>query len=233
MDDLLRLAHSYQVRLSDPAFEAQCTEFVKILQSIEADFNLLHELQCSFSDFRKAASHVQTLCSKINKRWPVATAQLLVADASEMGSEPHPSDISMICESYTLPGGFEHKCEHDRVLQTLLLFRVAAQNLNHEWQETERTHPINTTGVYPFTEDFEDVLSKIITWTETAFRRVDGYCISCCDPDHTQCSLTVGCPCCDRRNSQRITQTDTPSIRSNLVTKKNSRGTQRRKKVDS
>ena len=212
MDDLLRLARSHHARLSDPAFDAQCKEFNEILQSVAADFNLLHELQRVFFHFRNAASNLQTVCGKINKRWPLGTALSLVAEFSEIDSEQRASDTE-ISDPHTFPGGFEHNCQNDGVVQTLLRFRVAAQNLNNEWQETDGTHAIDTTGFYPFKEDFEDVLSKISTWTETTSRRVDGYCVSCCDPDHAQCSLTAGCPCCDMRNLQDATLKDAPSAR--------------------
>jgi len=233
MDDLLRLARSYHARLSDPAFEEQCKEFNEILQSVEADFNLLHELQRVFFDFRNAASTLQILCSKINKRWPLDPASSLVADASEIASEQHANEAGKTCDPQTFPGEFEHKCQNDRVMQTLLGFSVAAQNLNDEWQETDGTHAIDTTGFYPFKENFEDVVSKIMTWTETTSRRVDGYCISCCDPNHEQCSLTAGCPCCDMRNSQDATLNDTASGRRVATRKKDRRGSQRLKKANS
>jgi hypothetical protein len=223
MDELLRLARSYHARLSDPAFEAQCKEFNEVLQSVEADFNLLHELQRVVFNFRNAASNLQTLCSRINKRWPLGTELSLVGNASEIASERHSSDTSRISDPRAFPGGFEQKCQNDRVVQTLLCFRVAAQNLNNEWQETDGKHAIDTTGFYPFKEDFEEVLSKISTWTETTSRRVDGYCVSCCDPDHVQCSLTAGCPCCDMRNSQDATLKDPPSGRREATRRKDQR----------
>jgi hypothetical protein len=233
MDDLLRLARSYHATLSDPAFEAQCKEFNEILQSVEADFNLLHELQRVFFDFRNVASSLQILCGKINKRWPLDSALSLVADASEIASAQHANEAGKICDPQTFPGEFEHKCQNDRVMQTLLGFRVAAQNLNNEWQQTDGTHAIDTTVFYPFTEDFEDVVNKIITWTETTCRRVEGHCISCCDPDHAQCSLTAGCPCCDMRNSQDATLNDAASGQRVATRKKDCRGSQRLKKNDS
>lgn len=233
MDELLRLARSHQARLSDPAFEAQCKEFNEILQSAVADFNQLRELQGVFFNFWNAASNLKALCSKIDRRWPLATALSLVADGFEIGPEQQPSDTSNISDPHTFPGGFQHNCQNDRVVQTLLRFRVAAQNLNNEWQETDGTHAIDTTGFYPFKEDFEDVLSKISTWTETTSRRVDGYCISCCDPDHAQCSLTAGCPCCNMRKSQDATLKDATVRVTRGNEKKGQRGTQRLKKADS
>lgn len=229
MDDLLRLARSHQARLSDPAFEEQCNDLEKLLQSIAGDFKLLHELQRVFSDFRKAALNLKTLCSKIDKHWPVGAAVSLVGAASETSPEQHAVYISQIIEPHRFANGVEHKCHNDRVLDTLLRFRVAAQELNNEWQETDGTHAIDTTGAYPFQEDFEDVLTKIIIWTEATFRRVDGYCVLCCFADHAECSLTAGCPCCDARNSQGDTQKDAFSRRRVATKRKRRQGTQRRK----
>jgi hypothetical protein len=76
MDELLQLARSYHARLSDPAFEAQCKEFNEVLQSVEADFNLLHELQRVFirgdRQTRKSASdEAQYFSLAMDYRFPL------------------------------------------------------------------------------------------------------------------------------------------------------------------
>ena len=217
MDDLLRLARSHLARFSDPQFEAQCNEFNEMVVSALADFDAVRDLQRAWFNFRNATSALQTQCSKINQRWPIGVpVPGLVAES--IGSQKHTSRINN-------PQGLrchagEHKCQDDPVLLALLKFRVAAQDLYEEWQKTDGTHAIDITAVYPFQDSFEEVLTKISIWTETTFRRVDGYCESCCLPDHHQCSLTAGCPCCDMRNSQDLTPKDAVSMRPSLATKK-------------
>lgn len=174
-----------------------------------ADFEALRDLQRAWFDFRNATSALKAHCSKINQRWPTGLPSDLAVKLS-MRAEKHTGRFSNPQALGCRAG--EHKCQNDPLLLALLKFSVAAQNLHDEWEQEDGTHAIDRTLVYPFQESFEDVLTKISTWTETTFRIVDGYCASCCLPDHSQCSLTAGCPCCDMSNSQNTSQEDTRSV---------------------
>jgi hypothetical protein len=218
MDDLLRLARSHLARFSDPQFEAQCNEFNEVVVSALADFEAVRDLQRAWFNFPNATSALKTQCSKINQRWAIGTPVSELAAEITIDAERHTVSISAPQELQRHAG--EHKCQDDPVLLALLKFRVAAQDLYVQWQETDGTHAIDITAVYPFQESFEDVLTKITIWTETAFRIVDGYCESCCLPDHHQCSLTAGCPCCDMRNSPDLNPKDTLTMRPRSATRK-------------
>lgn len=235
MDDLLRLARSHLERLSDPAFDAQCDEFTKTLTTALADLTEVQKLHDALFTFRNAASTLKVLCGKISVRCPIDIMTSRVSNGGDMRAEKdvhEEKEITVNVQTFWRYGG-EHRCGDDPLLFALLNFRLAAQNLCEGWQNTDGTHVIDTIGTYPFQESFEEVLSKIETWTETTFRRVDGYCVSCCEPDHAQCSLTAGCPCCDMRNSQEgaLKYATARATRGNK--KKDRGGTQRLKKADS
>jgi hypothetical protein len=201
MDNLFQLAQDFQARLSDPEFEAQCDEFNQMLTTALANFAEMQELQRALFGFRNAASALKTQCNKISQRHPVDVASSRVANGDEEDVQEKTGKLVRV-QTFMRYGG-EHEAvamrHNDSLLLALLRFKVAAQGLIEEWQETDGTHAVDTTGAYPFQEDFNDVQSKISAWTEAIFRRADGYCVSCCLLDHLQCSLTPGCPCCDMR----------------------------------
>jgi hypothetical protein len=200
MDNLLRLARSHEALLSDPEFEAQCDEFNEIVTSALTDLTEVRELQRALFNFRNAAAALKIQCSKISQRRAGNVAFSRDADSLEAGGDRESVDTGTISDPQSLLYyRTEHKCHHDQLALALLKFKLAAQHLEDEWQKTDGTHAIDSTGTYPFHESFDELLSKISVWTEATFRRADGYCASCCIPDHLQCSLTSGCPCCDMR----------------------------------
>jgi hypothetical protein len=201
MDNLFPLAQDFQARLSDPEFAAQCDEFNQMLTTALANFAEMQELQRALFSFRNAASALKAQCSKISQRHPVDVPSSRVANGDEEDVQEKIGKIVRV-QTFMRYGG-EHEAvamrHNDSLLLALLRFRVAAQGLDEEWQETDGTHAVDTTGTYPFHESFDDLLNKINVWTEATFRRAEGYCASCCIPDHIHCSLTPGCPCCDKR----------------------------------
>jgi hypothetical protein len=62
----------------------------------------------------------------------------------------------------------------DELTRKLQRFNEAALELSAEWETLrEANHPIETCGLYPFTESFDEVARRVLDWTQATVGGVE------------------------------------------------------------